>query len=167
MKQKTDISYILRSLIWQLLVFKLYSLTAQKMKFTITDFFSNCDQIRSFLRIWSHLLKISVMKKFIFCAVGWGLFGNQKLETLTIDPNFISSYWWHILSFMYLLIWYCNFCNTVFTTCFRWKNWQHPDMSQQTQRIEKIKVFSKETADLVIFTKEILRGKLQLLCSAV
>ena len=31
--------------------------TAQKMKFSIKDFFSTCDQIRSFLRIWSHLLK--------------------------------------------------------------------------------------------------------------
>ena len=31
--------------------------TAQKMKFSIKDFFSKCDQIRSFLRIWSHLLK--------------------------------------------------------------------------------------------------------------
>ena len=27
------------------------------MKFLIKDFFSKCDQIRSFLRIWSHLLK--------------------------------------------------------------------------------------------------------------
>ena len=43
--------------------------TAQKMKFSITDFFSKCDQIRSFLRIWSHLLKKSVMENFIFCAV--------------------------------------------------------------------------------------------------
>ena len=42
---------------------------AQKMKFSITDFFSKCDQIRSFLRIWSHLLKKSVMENFIFCAV--------------------------------------------------------------------------------------------------
>ena len=42
---------------------------AQKMKFCITDFFSKCDQIRSFLRIWSHLLKKSVMENFIFCAV--------------------------------------------------------------------------------------------------
>ena len=33
------------------------SYTAQKMKFSIQDFFSKCDQIRSFLRIWSHLLK--------------------------------------------------------------------------------------------------------------
>ena len=43
--------------------------TAQKMKFSIKDFFSKCDQISSFLRIWSHLLKKSLMKNFIFCAV--------------------------------------------------------------------------------------------------
>ena len=28
--------------------------TAQKMKFSIKDFFSKCDQIRRKLRIWSH-----------------------------------------------------------------------------------------------------------------
>ena len=33
--------------------------TAQKMKFSIEDFFSKCDQIRNFLRISSHLLKKS------------------------------------------------------------------------------------------------------------
>ena len=32
------------------------SITAQKMKFSIEDFFSKCDQIRSFLRISSYLL---------------------------------------------------------------------------------------------------------------
>ena len=40
--------------------------TAQKMKFSIKDFFSKCDQIRSFLLIWSHLLKKSLMENFIF-----------------------------------------------------------------------------------------------------
>ena len=39
------------------------------MKFSITDFFSKYDQIRSFLRIWSHSLKKSVMENFVFCAV--------------------------------------------------------------------------------------------------
>ena len=39
------------------------------MKFSIKDFFSKCDQIRSFRRIWSHLLKKSLMENLIFCAV--------------------------------------------------------------------------------------------------
>ena len=41
--------------------------TAQKMKFSIKDFLGKCDQIRSFLRIWS--LKKSLKENFIFCAV--------------------------------------------------------------------------------------------------
>ena len=41
---------------------------AQNMKFSIKDFFSKCDQIRSFL-IWiSHLQKKSLIENFIFCA---------------------------------------------------------------------------------------------------
>ena len=43
--------------------------TAQKMKFSIKDFFGKCDQIRSFLRIWSHLPKKSLMENFVFYAV--------------------------------------------------------------------------------------------------
>ena len=39
------------------------------MKFSIKDIFSKCDQIRSFLRIWSYLLNKSLMENFIFCAV--------------------------------------------------------------------------------------------------
>ena len=37
-----------------------------KMKFSIKDFFSKFDQICSVLRIWSHLLKKSLMENFIF-----------------------------------------------------------------------------------------------------
>ena len=44
------------------------SLTTQKMKFSIKDFFSKCDQISSFLRVWLHSLKKSLMKNYIFCA---------------------------------------------------------------------------------------------------
>ena len=39
------------------------------MKFPIKNFSSKCDQIRSFLRIWSHLLEKSFIENFIFCAV--------------------------------------------------------------------------------------------------
>ena len=38
-------------------------------KFSIKDFFSKCDQIRSKLRIWSHLMKKFLMENFIFCVV--------------------------------------------------------------------------------------------------
>ena len=39
------------------------------MKFFIKDFFSKCDQILRKLRIWSHLLKKSLMENSIFCEV--------------------------------------------------------------------------------------------------
>ena len=40
----------------------------KKMKFFIKDFFSKCNQIHSFLRIWPHLLKKSLMENFLFCS---------------------------------------------------------------------------------------------------
>ena len=46
----------------------LHTYTAQKMKLSIKDFFSKCDQICRKLWIWSHLLKKSLMESFIFCA---------------------------------------------------------------------------------------------------
>ena len=42
------------------------------MKFSIKNFFSKCDQVSSFLRIWSHLLKETLMENSIFCAVSGG-----------------------------------------------------------------------------------------------
>ena len=42
--------------------------TAQKMKFSIKNFSSKCDQIHSFLRIWSHILEKSLMEGFFVCS---------------------------------------------------------------------------------------------------
>ena len=56
--------------------------TAQKMKIFSKDFFSKWDQIRRKLRIWSHLLKKSLMENFIFCSVNITQLNakiNQKL----------------------------------------------------------------------------------------
>ena len=53
--------------------------TAQKMKFSIKDFSSKCDQIRSFVQIWSHLLKKSLMTNFIFCAVKVAMYRYKNL----------------------------------------------------------------------------------------
>ena len=41
--------------------------TVQKMKVK-KNFFRKYDQIRSFLRIWRHLLRKSLMENFIFCV---------------------------------------------------------------------------------------------------
>ena len=57
-KQKTAISAISEN-----------THTAHKMKFSIKDFFSKCDQIGCLQRICSHLMKKSLMENFIFCAV--------------------------------------------------------------------------------------------------
>ena len=39
------------------------------MEFSITGLFSKCDQIRSFLQIWRHLLKKSLTENFIIWAM--------------------------------------------------------------------------------------------------
>ena len=47
----------------------LIQITAQKMKFSIKDFFSKCDQIRRKLRIWTNLLKKPWMENLIFPVI--------------------------------------------------------------------------------------------------
>ena len=56
---------------------------AQKIKFSITDFLSKCDQTCSLLRIWSHLLKKPLMENFSFCAVRI----NQSIESNNQSNN--------------------------------------------------------------------------------
>ena len=51
------------------------------MKFSIKDFFSKCDQIHSFLRIWSHLLKKSLMEGFLWRDKLEKIFDTFKLHT--------------------------------------------------------------------------------------
>ena len=61
----------------------------KKMKFSIKDFFSKCDQIPSFLRIWLHLPKKSLMENFIFCAV---YPGKTWMTTLSCLNKFCSNF---------------------------------------------------------------------------
>ena len=62
---KKIVSKIPNKLLWVQLS-KFFRITAQKQKFSIKDFSSKCDQIHSFLLIWSHLQKKSLMKNLIF-----------------------------------------------------------------------------------------------------
>ena len=76
------------------------------MKFSIKDFFSKCDQIRSFLRIWAHLLKKSLMENFIFNAV--------FITGLLFFNNFYYHLFFYLFFFLffsfysYILLWSKN-----------------------------------------------------------
>ena len=78
----------LSKIMWNIFSNSTGSITAQKMKFSITDFFSKCDQICSFLWIWSHLLKKSLMENFIFCAV----YSSPDSNHFTICRKFNNSF---------------------------------------------------------------------------
>ena len=71
--------------------------TAQKMKFSIKDSFSKCDQIRRKLRIWSHLLKKSLMENLIFCAGGildvWRFTSNSTSLQFEVYQTIFCPLW--------------------------------------------------------------------------
>ena len=56
------------------------------MKFLIEGFFSKCDKIRGKLRIWPHLLKKSLIEKFISCTVN-----NMGFRKVAPDCNRLMS----------------------------------------------------------------------------
>ena len=64
-----------------------FNITAQKMKFSFKDFFSKCDQIRRFLRIWTNLLKKYLMENLIFCAVYIEARNTQRITNSSVCNN--------------------------------------------------------------------------------
>ena len=87
----------------------------KEMKFSINDFSSKCDQIRNFLRIWSHLLKKFVMENFILYAVLIGQLNPiqwaawQKVALVLIFPPVWECCLFHIKVFMF----YCSSKNRI------------------------------------------------------
>ena len=61
------------------------------MKFSIKDFFSKYDQIRRFLRVWSHLLKKFLTENFIFCAVVISSPAHNSREDSIKEPLIFES----------------------------------------------------------------------------
>ena len=61
--------------------------TAQKSKFSIRDFFSKYDQIRSFVRIWSHLTKETLNGKlhFLSCEICEYTLGFINILSLVVN----------------------------------------------------------------------------------
>ena len=66
---------------------------AQKIKFSTKHFFSKCDQIRRKLRMWSHLLKETLMENFIFsCSVTWRIWLVSLWRLLICTSKFLYLY---------------------------------------------------------------------------
>ena len=66
-------------------------ITAQKMTFSINDLFSKCDQISSFLRIWSHLLKKSLMETSFYVQCSKPTFASRILTSFAVLPLLIET----------------------------------------------------------------------------
>ena len=96
------------------------------MKFSIKDFFSKCDEIRSFLLIWSHLLKKSLTENFISSG---GLKTSENLwfqkfwlENLLFSRNKEREYWLEVdLLSEGIAIRDCYKSWQVFKAQFKWK----------------------------------------------
>ena len=78
--------------------------TAHKMKFSSNNFFSQCDEICSFLRIWSHSLKKYLMENFILCVLKADSnliknTGNIQIESF---PTMINRIMKSVFVFLYL-----------------------------------------------------------------
>ena len=69
------------------------TITTQRIRFSVKDFFSKCDQIQNDLRIWSHLLKNFLMEHFIFCALyvqNWDYFNNFYGPKISIIVQWVK-----------------------------------------------------------------------------
>ena len=88
--------------------------TTQKKKFSIKDFFSKCDQIRSFLRIWSHLLNKSLMTIFIFVQCYLIVLHNVK----NIVETFLKSCQTFIMKLFAKIVNFYKKQSNVFTKTF-------------------------------------------------
>ena len=63
------------------------------MKFSIKNFSSKCDQISSFLRIWSHLLEKFLMENFIFYVVKSPWTQDVNLMQVRRSKDVLDVFW--------------------------------------------------------------------------
>ena len=99
------------------------------MKFSSKGFFSRCNKIRRKLRIWSNLLKKSIMENFIFCAVRsifsiicYLLKGLESSITISIGKKLIQT--WFIFKISKCVFQKRYSLEHLFTSVFGFK--EHP-----------------------------------------
>ena len=105
------------------------------MKFSIKDFLSKCDQIRSFLWIWSHLLKKSLMENITFL---YSVITAYFVENATIQ---------HLVYFHFVM---CTILRE-FNKKYGWFYWKHK-WKQAKELTKKPRLFPAK--NLFLLTKK-------------
>ena len=120
------------------------------------DFFSKFDQIQRKLRIWSHLLKKSLMKGFIFCAVELGgndrnppkhfIVKQQKKRKQALREKFrYSEFFWSLFS-------------NIWTECSV-RMWENTDQNNsECGHFSRSKIFTKLSSVTVKIIQEVING---------
>ena len=108
--------------------------TAQQMEFPIKDFFIKCNQILSFLQIWSHLLKKPLMENFIFLQckkknLSWKFQENIYKKTQFKFKNFSRRKFIHLNIFFLLVFPLLGLCKKVTTLTITTITWNQPLIS--------------------------------------
>ena len=122
--------------------------TAQKMKFSIKDFFSKCDRIPSFLQIWSRLLKKFLMKTSFFVQCKWyeklfhilirrsgglrvysSLQDSKWLPTLKYSKISESSYINACIIYIFRIQWHLKNVSAIFFAFTSFLRWQKPKLT--------------------------------------
>ena len=102
---------------------KTHCIHCTEMEFFIKNFFRTCDQIRSLLWIWSHLLKKSLMKNFNFCAVILSKYKPKFLKSCQNRTTINRPLKWFLLNSSSIVLpafcWYLRCCTSLFVFfCF-------------------------------------------------
>ena len=130
------------------------------MKFSVKDFFSKCDKICSFLRIWSHLRKKSWMENFIFCAVMTSVLVTLRWLKRDWISNFIKVDLKRRLAVLItaavglIEVWHTFFTLVLFCACLRGWRWSYicDDKISGTSFSETVNVTSRTARCFRIFS---------------
>ena len=121
----------------------------QKIKFSIRDIFCKCNQIHRVLRIWSHLLKKSLIQKFVFvqCLLDdWyshmvvnHFFFETLSKLLGVTHQSINRFtmlWKKIYCFTLSPRWVLLLWNTFIFVCLPWRSKNSPPTPSHFAKLE-------------------------------
>ena len=129
------------------------------MKFVIYDFFSKCDQNRSFLQIWWHLQKKSLIENLILFKTLFAIFGSQnwssKMFKLMLLPFCFRRVCYWEISFwcVNIFYWYCRpFTSRLIVSETLFRAILRKNKTLETQSLSRVSICTTDTMDITFVT---------------